>query len=210
MWLKLRAGIPTASRNKDIIAVLKKGGEAADRRNYRLELMYERLTGQPYPRHVTPEMQLGLDHEDEAAAEYELATGELVDKCGFVLHPTIPMYGCSPDRLVGQDGLIEIKCPTPKTHLEWLSAGVIPVDHVPQMLGELACTGRQWVDFVSYYPQLPLFIRRYQRDDKLIAALEAEVIHFNGELESVLKALPPGPQPAAKLLDMSNPDEVQF
>ncbi len=118
------------------------------------------------------------------------------------------MFGASPDRLVGEDGIIQIKCPTPKTHLKWLTAGTIPVEHVPQMLAELACTGREWCDFVSYHPLLPLFVRRYERDEKLIATLEAEVEHFNRELEGVLKCLPP--QPAVKLLEEPNEDEVQF
>lgn len=209
LWLKLRCGFVTASRVKDVIATTKKG-ESADRRNYRLELMFERHTGVPYPRHVTYEMQWGLDHEDEAAAEYELATGELVDKCGFVIHPTIPMFGASPDRLVGDKGLAQIKCPTPKTLLEWMTAGVIPVEHVPQMLAELACDPtREWCDFVGYHPLLPIFIRRYHRDSGLILALEKEVVHFNKELDQVMAAALP-PAPVVKLLDESRPDEMQF
>ncbi len=211
MWQELRCGHVTASRVGDVIATVKKG-EAAARRNYRMELIYERLTGQPHPQFVSQEMQWGLDHEAEARAAYELFKGVLVDTTGFVLHPTIERFGASPDGLVGDDGLIQIKCPTTKTHLEWLLAGTIPLEHVPQMIAEMSCTGRDWCDFVSYDPRLPehlqLFGRRYNRDDDVVAAVEKEVVHFNQELDQVLKALP-GPQPAAKLLEMPRDDEPE-
>lgn len=218
LWAKLRCGYGTASRAADMIACIEKGKnkgqEKAERKTYRTELMCERLTGVPYPHYVTKEMQWGLDHEDEAAAAYELVTGELVDKCGFVIHPTVSMFGASPDRLVGADGLLQIKCPTTRTHIEWLQAGVVPLEHLAQMLAEMSCTGRDWVDFCSYDPRLPepyqLFIRRYYRNEALIAALEVEVKHFNQEVDGMLKALPPGPAPLVKLLDHANPEEMQF
>jgi putative phage-type endonuclease len=216
LWAKLRCGYITASRAGDVIAVIEKGKnkgqEKADRANYRMELICERLTGVPYPQYVSRDMQWGLDHEAEARAAYEIYSQVLVDTCGFVLHPSIPMFGASPDGLVGDDGLIQIKCPTTKTHLEWLQADTIPVEHVAQMLAEMSCTGRDWVDFVSYDPRLPahlqLFGRRYKRDEKLIATLEAEVVHFNSELEAMLLALPPSPQPVAKLLDWPKDEEA--
>jgi predicted phage-related endonuclease len=218
LWAKLRCGYTTASRAADVIAVIEKGKnkgqEKAERATYRTELICERLTGVPYPRYVSRDMQWGLDHEDEAAAAYELVTGELVDKCGFVIHPTVSMFGASPDRLVGTDGLLQIKCPTTRTHLEWLQAGVIPVEHAAQMLAEMSCTGREWVDFCSFDPRLPepyqIFIRRYSRNEKLIAGIEVEVAHFNSELDAMLKALPPGPAPVVGLLDQASDDEVQF
>jgi predicted phage-related endonuclease len=213
LWAKLRCGCATASRAADIIATTKKG-EAAVRAGYRMELICERLTEMPYPQYVSKEMQWGLDHEAEARVAYELHKGELVDTCGFVLHPSIPMFGASPDGLVGEDGLIQIKCPTTKTHLEWLQAGTVPLEHIPQMLAELSCTGRDWCDFVSYDPRLPahlqLFVKRYQRDDKLVAAIETEVAHFNRELDSVMQSLPAAPSPVAELLDHNDEDEVQF
>lgn len=213
MWKELRCGLVTASRAGDVIATTKKG-EAADRKNYRMELIQERLTGQPFPQYVSHEMQWGIDHEVEARAAYEIFSGVLVDTTGFVLHPTIDRFGASPDGLVGDDGLIQVKCPTTKTHLEWLMAGVVPIAHVPQMLAELACTGREWVDFVSYDPRLPahlqLFGRRYNRDEKLIAALEAEVVHFNKELDEILAKLPQAPAAVAELLDRNDPEDPQF
>ncbi len=217
LWAKLRCGYVTASRAADAIAMIEsgknKGNEKAERKNYRVELICERLTGVPYPQHVTREMQWGLDHENDAAAAYELETGQLVDRCGFVVHPSVSMFGASPDRLVGDDGLLQIKCPTTRTHMEWMLAGTIPLEHVTQMLAEMSCTGRDWCDFVSFDPRLPehlqLFIRRYERDDRLIRSLESEIEHFNRELDGVLKLLPPGPQPAAKLLEMPRDDEPE-
>lgn len=214
LWLKLRCGYVTGSRVSDVIATVKKG-EAAPRRNYRIELLCERLTGVPYPRYVSQEMQWGIDHEAEARAAYELNQGVLVDTTGFVLHPAISMFGASPDGLVGDDGLIQIKCPTTATHLSWMLAGVVPVEHCPQMLAEMSCTGRAWCDFVSFDPRMPshlqLFVRRFERDEKLIAALEGEVIHFNREIEQVMGTLPQAePSPIVKLLDQSNPEELEF
>jgi hypothetical protein len=135
LWAKLRCGYSTASRSADMIATTKKG-ESAERAGYRTELICERLTGIPYPRHVSKEMQWGLDHEDEAAAAYELATGELVDKCGFVIHPTVSMFGASPDRLVGDVGCCRSNAPRPRSIWSGCRRELIPVEHVPQMLAE--------------------------------------------------------------------------
>lgn len=219
MWQQLRCGLTTASRAADVIATLKNGkGEKAERANYRTELICERLTGVPYPQFVTREMQWGLDHEDEAAAAYELQEGVLVDRCGFVIHPTIDRFGASPDRRVGDKGLLQIKCPTTRTHMEWMLAGTVPIEHIPQLLAELSCDPeREWIDFMSYDPRLPehlqKFVKRFPRDaqaEKLISTLEGEVIHFNQEIDQVLALLPQGPQPAAKLLEMPMPDEAEF
>lgn len=213
LWAKLRCGYVTASRAGDVIAVVKKG-EAAPRKNYRTELICERLTETPYPQIVTRDMQWGLDQEPFARAAYELHAGVLVETCGFVLHPQIARFGASPDGLVGDNGLIQIKCPTTKTHLEWMMAKTIPLDHIPQMLAELSCTGREWADFVSYDPRLPehlqLFVLRYQRDEKLIIALEKEVVHFNRELEQVMQSLPGKPQEIVASLDQVDEDEGEF
>jgi hypothetical protein len=218
LWLQARVGLVTASRAADVIACYKsgpkKGQETAARRDYRCELICEILTGQPYPQYVSHEMQWGRDQETFARAAYELQLDVLVETCGFVLHPRVARFGASPDGLVGDDGLIQIKCPNTSTHLGWMLAGVVPVEHAPQMLAEMSCTGRAWCDFVSFDPRLPehlqLFVRRFARDEQFIATLEAEVVHFNAEIEDVLRVLPQAPQPIATLLEMPCPDEVQF
>ncbi len=213
-WAQARCGIPTASRCGDIVAMTKKGEEKAERRNYRTELVIEILTGVPYPRYKTLEMQWGINQEPFARAAYELDRNVLVETCGFVLHPDIARFGASPDGLVGEDGLIQIKCPNTSTHLAWMLAGTVPVEHCFQMLAEMACTGRKWCDFVSFDPRLPehlqLFVRRFPRNDELIAQLEAEVIHFNDEIESVLAALPQQQQAVVLSMDQVAEDEVEF
>jgi YqaJ-like viral recombinase domain len=213
LWLQARCGIVTASRCADVIATTKKG-EGAARRDYRSELMVEILTGQPYPRYVSQEMQWGIDQEPFARAAYELQRDLLVETCGFILHQDIARFGASPDGLVGDDGLIQIKCPTTRTHLGWMLAGKVPVEHCWQMMGEMSCTGRAWCDFVSFDPRLPqhlqLFVRRFERNDSLIEQLETEVVHFNGEIEEVLAALPQKPQGIVLAMDHCDPEEIQF
>jgi hypothetical protein len=213
-WRQARVGYVTASRAGDVIATLKRGGESKERANYRMELICERLTGIPYDSFVTREMQWGLDHEAEARCAYEIEKDVLVDQVGFVIHPTIENFGCSPDGLVNDDGLLQIKCPTKRTHLEWWQAGILPIEYAPQLLAELSChPERRWIDFASYHPDfrehLQLFVRRFDRDEKLIAALEEQVRHFNQEIDQVLRALP-HTQPIAQVLEMPIRDEMDF
>lgn len=213
LWKQARCGLVTASRCSGVIAMTKKG-ESAARRDYRAELIVERLTGEPYPRFVSREMQWGIDQEPFARAAYEMFHDVLVETTGFVAHPKVANFGASPDGLVGDDGLIQIKCPTTLTHLGWILGGVVPLDHAPQMMAEMACTGRAWCDFVSFDPRLPphlqLFVRRFTRDDALIAKLETEVVHFNAEIEGVLNALPQKPQGIVIAMDHTDPDELVF
>ena len=191
-WLQLRCGRVTASRMSDVLAEIKKG-EAAARRNYRAELVSEILTNIPVEEYVSREMQWGKEMEPFARAAYELQTGATVDPAGFAVHSQIPRFGASPDGLVDADGLLEIKCPNTSTHLECLLTGGIPPEHYPQMRAELACTGRQWVDFVSFDPRLPrhlqLFVKRFHRDEKRIAEMEAKVLEFLAEVDGVLARL---------------------
>lgn len=222
-WRQARAGYATASRAKDATDMLQSGKESAKRRDYRSEIICERLTRQPYPKHVTWEMQWGIDHEAEARDAYELKKGVLVDQVGFVLHPTIERFGCSPDGLVDEKGMVQFKCPTTATHIEWIQQGTIPLEHVAQLAAELSCNPeRDWIDFVSYDPRLPewmqLFIVRYERrgsmgvmsNAKFIAGLESEIRHFNAEVDQVIACLPQGPQPVAQILEMPTPDEMQI
>jgi hypothetical protein len=219
-WREARCGLVTASRCADVLAMLKKGGEAEPRRKYRMELAIEILTGQPFQppisRAMAAQIQWGIEQEQFARAAYEVKRNTLVETCGFFVHATVERFGASPDVLVGSEGLAQIKCPTTATHLAWMLEGVLPVEHAPQMLAELACTERQWNDFVSFDPRLPehlqLFIRRMERRDyePQIAQLEREVVHFNGELDGVLAALPQKPQGIVLAMDAPTPDELIF
>jgi hypothetical protein len=218
LWQQARCGLVTASRCGDVIdcykSGAKKGQETAARASYRSELICEILTGFPYPQYVSQEMQWGIDQEPFARAAYEMERDVLVETCGFVLHPDVARFGASPDGLVGEHGMIQIKCPKTSTHLGWMLAGGVPREHCPQMLAEMACTGRAWCDFVSFDPRLPahlqLFVRRFERHEPFILGLETEVVHFNREIENVLAALPQKPQGIVLAMEHNDPDELVF
>lgn len=191
-WFQIRAGKVTASRIGDLMATTKTG-YSASRANYMAQLVCERLTGLPQESYSNAAMQWGTDQEPIARAEYEALRSVFVDEMGFAIHPTIENAGASPDGLVGEDGLIEIKCPNTATHIETLLSGEPDAKYVKQMMWQMACTGRAWCDFVSFDPRMPenlrLFIKRVQRDDKLIAEIEGEVRKFLAELEEKVQKL---------------------
>jgi len=192
-WKAARAGRVTASRMSDVLAKIKTG-EAAARRDYRAQIVAEILTGQPQEDgYINAEMQWGIDQEPQGRSAYEIATETLVDLVGLVLHPGIERSAASPDGLVGTDGVLEIKCPKTATHLQYLLDGAVPSKYEPQMMWQLACTGRAWADFVSYDPRLPvnmrLFRARLQRDEARIKALEAEVIAFLFDVDKMLETV---------------------
>lgn len=189
-WKAARAGLVTASRMRDVIATIKTG-EAAARRDYRSQIVAEILTGQPQDRSfVNDEMRWGIDNEPFAVSAVEVAVGELTDTVGLVIHPFIERAGASPDRLMGANGVLEVKCPKTATHLQYLMDGVLPREYEPQVMWQLACTGRAWAEFASYDPRLPaelqLFRIRVPRNDTRIAELEHEVIAFLSDVDKML------------------------
>ena len=193
-WLQARAGKVTASRINDVMAKIKTG-ESAARKDYKAQIVAEILTGTPQENGFkSAEMQWGNDQEPFARAAYEIKTGSMVDQVGLVLHPTIERGAASPDGLVGLDGLVEIKCPKTATHLQYLVDGRVPAHYQPQMLWQMACTERQWCDFVSFDPRLPehlqLFVQHFIRDQKRIDEIESEVRAFLAEVDAILAALP--------------------
>jgi putative phage-type endonuclease len=190
-WFKTRAGKVTASRVADVVAKTKTG-YSASRANYIAQLVAERLTGQPAESFSNAAMQWGTETEPLARAAYEAKTGDLVTEVGFVHHPRIEWAGASPDGFVGGN-LIEIKCPNTATHIDYLLAGKVPEKYKPQMSWQMACTGSEWCDFVSFDSRLPdkhkLLIVRYQREDEYIAELEAEVTKFLDEVNEIINKL---------------------
>lgn len=187
-WYAARLGKVTGSQVSSVLA--KK--DSATRANYLSELVVERLTGQQQEFYMNEAMQHGVDTEPEARMAYESAKNVLVDELGFCDHSIIANFGVSPDGLVGEDGLIEIKCPNSKTHIDTLLSKKAPNKYIPQMMAQMACTGRKWCDFVSFDPRLPedlqLFVVRIDRDDQYIANLEKEVSAFLAEVdETVIK-----------------------
>lgn len=191
-WFAQRLGKVTASKVADVIARTK-SGYSASRENYLAQLVVERFTGQPTESYTNAAMQWGTDQEPFARAAYENATGVLVEECGLVLHPEISDSGASPDGLVGDDGLIEIKCPSTATMIETLLDDKIPGKYITQMQWQMACTGRAWCDFVCFDPRMPeglqLYIKRVDRDDAYIADLASEIRKFLAEVEAKVDAL---------------------
>ena len=185
-WFAMRAGKVTASRVADILATTR-SGPSASRQNYLIELALQRSTGNIEPSYTNAAMEWGTQTEPQARAAYEVETGNFVDQVAFIDHPTIAWFGCSPDGLVGDDGLIEIKCPNSATHWEYFKAKKPPQKYVIQMQTQLAVTGRKWCDFVSFDPRMPersqLLIVRVDRDEAFIAELEEKVKQFLSEVE---------------------------
>lgn len=188
-WWTARIGKVTASRVSDVMMKPTTAGY----RNYAAQLVAERLTGTPPASFTSGPMQWGTDHEPEARAAYVFYQSAAVEEVGFVDHPAIAMSGASPDGLVGDDGLVEIKCPNTATHIDTLSGGAIDPKYIKQMQWQMACTGRQWCDFASYDPRLPvemqLHVQRVVRDDKAIAEMEAAVADYLANVAKTVEFL---------------------
>jgi len=180
-WFHDRLGHATGSRASDILA----GKETQARRGYLTQLVTERLTGRAQDSFVNADMQRGIDVEPLARAAYQ-ASYELTDDVGFVKHPLIRWFGASPD---------EIKCPKSTTHLDYIQSGKPPAKYVPQMLSQLSCTGRQWVDFVSFDDRFPehlrLFVVRFQPTEEEIEKFESKVKEFLSEVNNLMEKLCP-------------------
>ncbi|SRR6266542_915247 len=183
-WFQARLGRATASRFGDIMAKIKTG-EPASRKNYRALLVAERLTGIREETFQSSAMAWGTETEPLARLRYALSSGNDVKECGFFAHNDL-MVGASPDGLVAEDGLLEIKCPNSATHIETLRKELVPYLYYWQVMGQIWITGRQWCDFVSFDPRMPAnaqyFCTRVWRDEAKVKQLQTEVTAF---LESV-------------------------
>lgn len=191
-WHLARVGKVTASRMGDLMARTKTGW-GAGRANYMAELIAERLTGVPADSFSSPAMKWGTETEPQARSAYEFFRDTQVEEVGFMDHPALPFSGASPDGLIGKDGLVEFKCPNTATHIETLLGSSVPSKYMMQMQWQMACTGRQWCDFVSFDPRMPesmrLFVRRLNRDNTGIYELEQAVAEFLRELGEKLLRL---------------------
>lgn len=191
-WLAARAGSLGASQVAEALAKTKTGW-GAGRANVMATLITERLTGKPSETYTNAAMAWGTQTEPDARAAYEFMRDMDVELVSLVRHPTIAGSHASPDGLVGDRGLIEIKCPNSSTHIETLLTGAIPGKYVTQMQWQMSCTGRDWCDHISYDPRLPtsmqLWIKRVERDPKAISELEEQVQDFLHELDAKVKAL---------------------
>ena len=191
-WYAARCGSLGASQLNEALATTKSGW-GASRENLKNRIIAERLTGVVEPSYVSKPMQRGIEMEDAARKAYEAATGVFVDEMGIAYHPVLKHTHASPDGLVGDDGLIEIKVPNTTTHIETLRTKKAPAKYINQMMWQMRCTGRQWCDFVSYDDRVPesmrLFVVRVERDEKVIAELEKKVADFLTEVEREIERL---------------------
>ena len=191
-WFAARLGKVTASRVSDVMSKTKTG-YGAGRESYMSQLIAEILTGKKTDGFSNAAMQWGTETEPFARMAYEAHKDILVDEVGFASHPTIERAGASPDGLVGDDGLIEIKCPNTATHLDTLIDKTVPKKYRDQMQFQMACTGRKWCDFVSFDNRLPenlqIFVLRVERDDKHIAEMEIAITKFLAEMQEKIDKL---------------------
>ncbi len=193
-WLFQKTGKLGASRFADSVRKLAKGGWASTRRKLQLELLAERLTGQKQDQYVSLEMLRGIEMEEAAAVAYEFDYDVTLEKCGFVEHPTIAMAGCTPDRLCGADELIEFKCPKTTTLCDVVLTWTPDADYVAQCFWQMACMPERKRCILAYYDdRMPigrqLFVFPIERDDSLIAAMEAQAIEFLDEITQMEKTI---------------------
>lgn len=186
-WLKFRCGIPTASNFDKIVT--SSGAPSKQREKYMYQLAAERISGVKEDGYQSAAMTRGIEMEAEARKLYELITGETVELCGIGFCDSRKLFAASPDGLVGEDGCIEIKCPTSAIHVGYLLDGKLPTDYFQQTQGQLFVTGRKWNDFISYYPGVKPFIVRCQRDEKFIGALFLELDKFCKELDVITEKI---------------------
>jgi len=190
-WFAARLGKVTASRVADVLAKIK-SGESASRKNYKMELVVQRLTNKAGESFTNAAMEWGTEQEPFARMAYEAHTGTFVKEEGFVDHPTIEGFGCSPDGIVGE-GLIEIKCPNTANHIETVLENKAPSKYIPQMQCQMAVTGAKWCDFVSFDPRVPedlqLLVVRVDRDQEYIDLMEVEVKQFLSEVLDLFNQL---------------------
>lgn len=190
-WHQVRAGNATASCFSKVLATIK-SGEAAERRNYRAKLVVERLTGKIVDGFKSAAMLQGTEREPLARGAYEVKTGNLVQEVGFLFDP-MHEAGCSPDGLIDSDGGLEIKCPEPAAHLEYLRLQTEPAAYTAQIQGCMWITGRKWWHFISWNPDFPpnlqLVVRRVERDEKYITGLQLAVASFMSEVREEVTSL---------------------
>lgn len=190
-WFAARLGRATASRFADVLAKTK-SGPSASRKNYLAQLVAERLTGRREQGYTSAEMQFGTDTEPLARAAYQERTGLEVQECGFLTHHEL-MAGASPDGLVDEYGLLEIKCPNTATHIEYLLSTKYPSKYQAQIQGQLWIADREWCDFVSFDPRMPIDLQlkvfRVERDDAFIHELFDEVLGFLNDVDEVLSKI---------------------
>ncbi|WP_254492220.1 lambda exonuclease family protein [Bartonella sp. B1099] len=195
-WFQARLGKVTASNVYNVLSKTAKGMPTSKYEDYKIKLMTERLTEEISQSYITPAMQWGIEHEEDALREYEFIYDTEVTRCGFIQHPTIQMAGASPDGFIGEDGLVEVKCPQPPNHLRFFIDSNIKPEYLAQMQFQMACTGRKWCDFISYDPRFVgrssdfrMKIKRIHRDEEQIEQINQAVEIFLAEIEQEMQKI---------------------
>lgn len=189
-WYQSRIGKLTASKMATAMSYLKNGKESAERAKLKMQVVAERLTDIIVPHIVTEAMAWGIATEAEAKEAAAKLIGLDIKPCGFFDHPEIDSFGATPDGLLDDDGLIEIKCPTTTTHLSWLLANEIPDQHKAQMAAQLLCTGRRFCKFMSYDPRVPkrpILYKHYAPTRAERDAVERAAVMFLAEVEELFE-----------------------
>lgn len=183
-WYAARLGIPTASEFSTVMARGKSGGPSKERTTYLRKLAGEVITGQPMWSYSNEHMERGKQQEGEARDLYAMVCDVEPVQVGFLRRGDA---GASPDSLIGEDGMLEIKTKLAHLQIEVLQSGEVPPEHVAQIQGQLWIAGRSWVDFMSYCPGLPPFIKRVERDETAIATISVAVADFNADLAALVQ-----------------------
>ena len=181
VWFASRCGIPTAS-GFDKICTPATAKASAQSEAYMFKLLAEWMTGAKEEEEPTEWMLRGIELEGTARETYQFINDAAVETAGFIYSDEGRFFGCSPDGLVGDTGGLEIKCPAPHTHIEYLLGGKLPTKYIPQVQGCMLVTGRKWWDFMSYHPEMPPLIVRVERDDTYISKLHELLIAFTTEM----------------------------
>jgi len=185
-WYQARLGIPTASEFKTLISVKKDAKDKVTRQTYMRKLAGEIITGEPMDSYSNVHMERGKEMEDEAREHYAFSVNAEPRRVGFIRSGN---KGCSPDSLIGDNGGLEIKTALAHIQIERLEKDELPPEHRAQVQGALWIAEREWWDFVSYSPKLPLFVNRVYRDEEYIKALAAAVDEFNTELSIMVERI---------------------
>jgi hypothetical protein len=203
-WFTARLGIPTASEFSTVIASGKGGGESITRRKYLYRLAGEIITGKPEETYSNGHMERGKVMEVEARAAYEMTAETWTMQIGFIRNGA---KGCSPDSLVGADGMLEIKTKLPSIMIDVLFRDDVPPEHKAQVQGALWVAEREWLDFVAFWPGMPIFIKRVTRDEEYIKRLSEAVDAFNSELNEIVKRVRGYETPAVETSSDCLPDD---
>lgn len=182
-WFRARMGIPTASEFATVLAKGKGGGDSKTRQTYLYKLAGEIITGDPMESFSNAHMERGKIMEDDARCLYEFMTDSECERVGFIRSGR---KGASPDSLVGNAGMVEIKTKLPHLMIETILRGEFPPEHKAQCQGQLWVAEREWIDIAVYWPGMPLFITRATRDEEFIKLLSEAVDAFNEELDGVV------------------------